>query len=416
MRRRNLLAALPAAALARAAGDWPQFRGPDGQGHAAGAVKGLPTEWSDTKNVAWKVAVPGKGWSSPVIAGGQIWFTTATDTAAGGRTLRLLSYDEATGKPGRNVALFELESMPGQHKKNSYASPTPVLEGDIVYTFFGHLGTAAVRASTGEIVWKAELPPFQHVHGNGGSPVLWRDLMILMCDGTDVQYVIALDKATGKTRWKQERPRGNMSFSTPLIVDVPDGGGTQLIAPSAHRTIAYEPATGKPLWWVEYGDGFSNVPRPVYAHGFVYLCTGFYKPELLAVRPPKDAAGNVTATHITWRAQRGVPLTPSPVVVGNEIYYVSDNGILSCLDARDGKQHYQERLGGNFSASPLAAGGHIYWPSEEGVTTVIAPGTTLQKAAENTVDAPIFASLAVSDHALILRSSTHLYRISSSSR
>ena len=153
-----------------------------------------------------------------------------------------------------------------------------------------------------------------------------------------------------------------MAFSTGLIIEVK--GKPQFISPSAHRTISYDPATGKELWWVEYGDGFSNVPRPVFAHGMVYLCTGFYKPELLAVRP--DGEGNVTATHLAWRAGRGVPLTPSPVVAGNEIYMVSDNGILSCLDAKTGKLNYQERLGGNFSASPLFADGRIYWPSEEG--------------------------------------------------
>jgi outer membrane protein assembly factor BamB len=396
------------------ADDWPEFRGSSGQGLSP--AKGLPLEWSENKNVRWKTPVPGKGWSSPVIANGTIWLTTAKEVNGkpSARSLRLLAYDEATGKQTRDIAVFDLEDTGQQHAKNSYASPTPILDSEagLVYVHFGILGTAAVKAASGEIAWKTTLPVWEHVHGAGGSPVLWRDLLIVACDGTDQQYVVALEKTTGKIRWRKQRPSGNMAFSTGLIIEVK--GKPQFISPSAHRTISYDPATGKELWWVEYGDGFSNVPRPVFAHGMVYLCTGFYKPELLAVRP--DGEGNVTATHVAWRAGRGVPLTPSPVVAGNEIYMVSDNGILSCLDAKTGKLNYQERLGGNFSASPLFADGRIYWPSEEGETTVIAPGPAFRKLASNAVDGLAYASLAVSGNSLFLRSSTHLYRITTPGR
>jgi outer membrane protein assembly factor BamB len=391
--------------------DWPEFRGPGGQG--VSSAKGLPLEWSETKNVAWKTPVPGKGWSSPVIAKGMVWLTTAVEVAGGAgaaRSLRLLGFDEATGKQTQDIAVFDLEDVGKQHAKNSFASPTPILDSasGLIFVHFGVLGTAAVQASTGEIAWKITLPAWEHVHGTGGSPVLWGDLLIVSCDGTDKQYVVALEKSTGEIRWRQDRPSGNMAFATPLVIEV--DGKPQLIAPSAHRTISYDPATGEVLWWVEYGDGFSNVPRPVFAHGLVYLCTGFYKPQLLAVRP--DGKGNVTETHVVWRAERGVPLTPSPVVAGEEIYFVSDNGILSCLNALTGKLHYQERLGSNFSASPLFAGGRIYWLNEAGETTVIAPGPEFEKLASNPVDGQIFASLAVSAESLFLRSSTHLYRIS----
>lgn len=395
--------------------DWPEFRGPNGQGTAAEA-KGLPVEWSESKNIGWKTPVPGKGWSSPVIAGGTIWLTTATEIPgnSAGRSLRLLAFDEATGKPKRDIGLFDIENPGSQHAKNSFASPTPILDAEtgLVYVHFGVHGTAAVKSASGEIAWKITLPRWEHVHGAGGSPVVWKDLLIVSCDGTDTQYVVALEKATGKIRWQKKRPSGNMAFATPLIIEA--AGKTQLVSPSAHRTISYDPATGRELWSVEYGDGFSNVPRPVFAHGFVYLCTGFYKPELLAVKP--DGEGNVTASHVAWRASRGVPLTPSPVVVGSDIYMVSDNGILSSLDAKTGKLNYQERLGGNFSASPLYADGRIYWPSEEGDTTVIAPGREFRQLARNTVDGQIFASLAISGNALILRSSSHLYRISTPNR
>lgn len=389
--------------------DWPEFRGPGGQGFSA--AKGLPLEWSEAKNVQWKVAVPGRGWSSPVVSAGTIWLTTAAEVAdkPAARSLRLLAFDEATGKQTRDIAIFELDDAGKQHAKNSFASPTPVLDAasGLVFVHFGVLGTAAVRASSGEVAWKTTMPAYEHVHGGGGSPVLWRDLLIVACDGVDKQSVVALDKSTGEVRWRKERPAGNMAFATPLVIEV--DGKAQLISPSAHRAIAYDPATGKELWWVEYGEGFSNVPRPVFAHGLVYLCTGFYRPQLLAVRP--DGEGNVTATHIEWRAERSVPLTPSPVVAGGEIYMVSDNGILSCLDAKTGKLNYQERLGANFSASPLYAAGRIYWQTEEGETVVIEPGTEYRKLASNPVDGQTFASLAVSGNALLLRSATHLYRI-----
>ncbi len=411
---RRFVISLVSAAAAVFAQDWPEFRGPGGQGISA--ATGLPSEWSEKKNIAWKTPVAGRGWSSPVIAAGKIWLTTAADVEGkpSARSLRLLAFDESTGKQIRDIAIFELDNAGKQHAKNSFASPTPILDkaSGFVFVHFGVLGTAAVRAETGEIAWKVTLPTYEHVHGGGGSPVVWRDLLIVACDGVDTQYVVALEKTTGKVRWRKDRPAGNMAFSTPLIIEA--AGKTQLISPSAHRTISYDPATGAEFWRVEYGDGFSNVPRPVFAHGFVYLCTGFYKPQLLAVRP--DGAGNVTETHIAWRADRGVPLTPSPIVAGNEIMMVSDNGILSNLDARTGKLNYQERLGSSFSASPLLAGGHLYWPSEDGVTTVIEPGREFRKLATNAVEGQTFASLAVSGKSLILRSSTHLYRISSGDR
>ncbi len=401
-------------AVVAVAQDWPEFRGPNGQG--VSTAKNLPAEWSEKKNVAWKTPVPGRGWSSPMIAGNTIWLTTATEVEGkpSARSLRLLAFDRETGERTRDVGVFEIDNTGGQHAKNSFASPTPVFDADsgLVFVHFGVLGTAAVKAENGEIAWKVTLPAYQHVHGGGGSPIVWRDLLIVACDGTDTQYVVALKKATGEIQWRKPRPSGNMAFSTPLIIEA--AGKTQLIAPSAHRTIAYDPATGNELWWVEYGDGFSNVPRPVFAHGLVYLCTGFYHPQLLAVKP--DGEGNVTETHVAWRAERAVPLTPSPVVADGEIFMVSDNGILSCLDAKTGKLHYQERLGANFSASPLYADGRIYWQSEEGETTAITPGREFRKLSSGTVEGQTYASLAVSGNSLFLRSATHLYRISSQNK
>ncbi len=333
-----------------------------------------------------------------------MWLTSATaDGFAGlllrGRTLRALAFDAATGRAAADIELFRLSEAGSIHSKNSYASPTPVIDGDRVYVHFGSLGTACVK-TTGEIVWKTRLP-YEHLHGPGGSPVVWHNLVIVSCDGTDQQYVIALDKHTGKVRWKAPRPRpAYMAYSTPLVIHA--GGRDQLISAGAYRAIAYDPSSGAEIWRVGYDQGFSNVPRPVFAHDLVFLATGFDHPSLLAVRPGGE---------IAWSTSRGAPLTPSPIVVGDELYMVSDNGIASCLDAKTGKLHWRERLGGNYSASPVYADGAIYFLSEEGECTLIEPGREFKKIGTNRIDGQTLASIAVSGGALFVRSATHLYRI-----
>lgn len=379
--------------------DWPEFRGPGGQGHSA--ERNLPLTWSETKNVKWKVALPGKGWSSPAIQGERIWLTTEADKA-----LRLLCVNRNTGALLHNIELFRLKSAGALHAKNSLASPTPILEGDKVYVHFGAHGTACLTQA-GEIVWKTKLDYDNGQHGPGGSPVLYDDLLIVNCDGQSTQYVVALDKATGKQRWRKNR-EGAQAYATPLVVRLP--AGDQVISPGAFRTFAYEPRTGKELWNVSYGDGFSNVPRPVFGNGLVYLCTGFMQPSLLAVR--LDGRGDVTRSHIVWTLKRGVSLTPSPLLIGEELYLVSDNGIASCLDAKTGAVLWQTRLGGNHSASPLYADGRIYFLSEEGESVVIAPGKQFKELARNQLDGPTLASLAVAGGSIFVRSRTHLYRLS----
>jgi outer membrane protein assembly factor BamB len=381
--------------------DWPEFRGPTGQGNSD--ERGLPLLWSETKNVRWKVAIPGRGWSSPAIQGDRIWLTTATDE---GKSLRAISLDRNTGAIQQNVEVFRLKSMGNLNSKNSQASPTPVLEGDRVYLHFGAYGTACITQS-GEVVWKTRLDYDNGQHGPGGSPVIYDNLLILSCDGQDVQYVVALDKLTGKLRWKKLR-EGYQAYTTPLVVRLP--AGDQVISPGAFRAVSYEPRTGKELWQVRYGDGFSNVPRPVYGNGLVFICTGFQQPSLLAVR--LDGRGDVTKSHIAWTLKRGVSLTPSPLLVGDELYMVSDNGVASCIDAKTGAPHWQVRLGGNHSASPIYADGRIYFLSEEGESVVIAPGKEFKALAKNQLDGPTLASMAVSGGSIFVRSQTHLYRLS----
>lgn len=394
----RILWALPAA-VSLLAQDWPQFRGPDGEGHASG--KNLAAEWNESKNIRWKTPIPGTGWSSPVIGGDRIWLTTATEE---GKSLRLIAVDKSSGKIILDKELFRIESPAKIHKKNSFASPTPILDGDRLYVHFGMQGTACVRMR-GEIVWKTKLD-YNHVHGNGGSPILSGNRLYINCDGGDSQYVVALDAATGAQVWRADR-KTYMAFATPHMIRVK--GADQFISPSAWRTVSYDPETGKENWWVTYGDGFSNVPRPVFGHGLVFLATGFHKPEVIAVRP--DGKGDVTASHIVWRLDRGAPLTPSPLLVGDELYVVSDNGIATCVDAKSGKIHWRERIGGNHSASPTFADGRIYFLSEEGEAVVIKPGQTFEKIASNVLDGRFLASPAISGNAIFLRSAENLYRI-----
>ena len=364
------------------AGDWPQFRGPDGQGHSS--EQGLPIEWSEQKNVVWKAPVPGRGWSSPVIGGGRVWLTTAT-TVQKDTSLRLMAFDVETGKPALDFEVFKFRGTDLQNPKNSHASPTPILEGDRVYVHFGAQGTAALTTS-GQMVWKTKLS-YESQHGNGGSPELSGDLLVINCDGFDQAYVIALDKNTGKTRWRTDRREPHsQAYSTPLTITV--GESDQIVSVGAFNAAAYDPRNGREIWRVSYADGFSNVPRPVFGAGLVFIATGFNQPSLLAVRP--DGKGDVTKSHVAWKLSRGAPLTPSPLLVGDALYVVSDN---------------------SFSASPLYADGRIYFTDEDGRTIVLKPGPPPEALAVNTLDGTTLASIAVASKSLFIRTATHLDRI-----
>ena len=382
---------------------WPAFRGPDGQGHSS--ERGLPLTWSETQNIAWKTKVPGLGWSSPVIANGRVWITTAVEER--GISLRALAYDIETGREVVNAEVFKIPyDRRDINPKNSWASPTPVIDGDRVYVHFGADGTAALTWS-GEIIWKNRFE-YQSQHGAGGSPIVHGDLLIVNCDGSDAAFVIALDKRTGRTRWRTNRGYpADQAYTTPLIIRV--GDRDQLISVGAFRARAYEPETGREIWRVRYDEGFSNVPRPVYAHGLVYIATGFQQPELLAVRP--DGKGDVTKTHVAWSLKRGAPLTPSPLIVGDELNVVNDGGIATCIDARTGTIVWQQRLGGTYSASPVFADGRIYFLAEQGATVVVSPGREFRRLAVNTLDGGLLASMGISSGSLFLRTDSYLYRV-----
>jgi outer membrane protein assembly factor BamB len=392
------------------AGQWPGFRGPSGQGHAS--ETGLPLDWSESRNVVWKAPVPGRGWSSPVVADGRIWLTTSTENTEGRRrgvSLRALAFESATGREIVNTEVFRVDRPEALNGKNSYASPTPIVDGDRVYVHFGAQGTAALTTA-GDVVWRTRLD-YRSQHGNGGSPIRYGDLLIINCDGNGGDgdaYVVALDVKTGKARWKAtRRSPADQAYTTPLVIRV--GDRDEIVSVGAYRAAAYDPANGKEIWRVSYEDGFSNVPRPVFGQGLVVIATGFQQPSLIAVRP--DGSGDVTRSHVAWTLRRGAPLTPSPIVVGDQLFVVNDTGIATCVEAKTGTIHWQQRLGGNYSASPIYSDGRIYFPSEEGVTTVIEPGTTFKRLAVNQLDGAILASMAVAEKSFFIRTQSHLYRI-----
>ncbi len=425
-----------ALALTLTAGvEWPQFRGPNGDGHAS-AVS-LPTEWSEERSVAWKSAIPGRGWSSPVIGDGLVWVTTAVEheaapeelaakkaklsgnpmanqmTFVGSISLRAVALAAETGKLVHDIPLLDVKDPHPVHSLNSYASPSPVLVEQRLVCHFGAYGTACVNAADGKILWKADLPN-DHSVGPGSSPIVFEDLVIIPCDGADTQYVAALDLFTGKPVWKAPRPpmtgdKGDLhkAFSTPYLAEI--NGQSQAIVVGAQWVVAYEPRTGKEIWRLNHGAGFSNVPRPIVGHGLIYICTGFMRPELVAIR--ETARGEIGESDVLYRVKRQIPAQPSPILVGKELYVVSDQGIATCLEALTGEQLWQERVEGNYSGSPLAADGKLYFSNREGQTTVIRPGRKYELLAVNQLDGQLMASPAAIDGALFLRSESHLYRI-----
>lgn len=389
--------------------DPAQFRGPAGDGHSAEID--LPTTWSDDENVRWKTDLPGLGWSSPSISKGVIWLTTAT-VDGDVTTLRVLAIDSKTGRIVRNVPAFEMTDAGKIHSKNSHASPTPVIEGDRVYVHFGSHGTACL-STQGDVLWKARLK-YNHRHGPAASPVIFEKLLIIPCDGGDVQYVTALDKQTGVELWKSPR-EGKMAYCTPSIVSVE--GKAQLISPGGEWVHGYDPRTGKELWKVRYPGGYSVVPRPVFGLGMTFVSSGYDNPVLYGIRVDnserEEGETDVTDTHVAWTLKRNAPLNPSPLLIGAELYVVSDNGVASCLDAKTGEIRWQKRIGGNFSASPLFADGRIHLLDEGGKCTVIRPGLEYDEVAVNsvTVTGKTLASLTAYDRALFLRTNSALLRI-----
>jgi outer membrane protein assembly factor BamB len=388
--------------------NWPDFRGPSKDGHSQ--ANDLALIWSETENIKWKVPIHDRGWSTPVIWGDQIWMTTALEN---GTQMFAICVSKKNGQVLHDVKIFENENPPRVNSLNSYASPSPLIEAGRLYVHFGTFGTACLDTKTGGVLWQRRDLNCDHEEGPGSSPVMFGDFIILTLDGGDVQYLAALHKKTGKTVWKADRstkwPKENdyrLAFGTPLIVEV--NSKPQLVTTGSKAAIAYDPYTGKEVWQVRYA-GWSNSSRPVAQNGMAFINTGFESPQLWAVR--LDGQGNVSDSHIAWKCEEDVPTLPSPIIVADLIYMVSDQGVVSCLESGTGKLLWQESIGGRYMSSPVYAGGRLYFSNYNGKTTVIKAGRTFEVLAVNQLDDGFMASPAVVGNSLIMRTKTHLYRI-----
>jgi outer membrane protein assembly factor BamB len=394
--------------------NWPQFRGPGGQGHSGS--RGLPTTWSRRENVRWVTAIHDRGWSSPVVWEDGIWVTTATED---GKKMFAVGLDRKTGKIVHDIKVFDVASPEHIAVVNSYASPTPAIEAGRAYVHYGTYGTACLDTGSGEVIWTRRDLNCDHHEGPGSSPILFENLLVLHVDGRDVQYVIALDKATGKTAWKTARSvdftpfGGNQrkAFCTPLVISFE--GRLQLVSPGAKAVMGYDPRTGEELWKVRY-DGWSVVPRPLFGVGLVFLVTDYERPELWAIRP--DGRGDLTDGHVAWKITKGMPAQPSFLLVDDLLYAVNDGGVAHAIDAVTGQVVWKERMEGNYSASPIHADGRLYFFGDEGRTTVIQPGREYKVLAVNELGEPLKASPAVAGKALIIRTKDHLYCIESAGK
>lgn len=392
--------------LAADTGNWNQFRGPNANGWASDANP--PVEFGEDQNVTWKTAIEGKAWSSPVVWDDTIWLTNAPED---GKQMFAVAVDSGSGKILHNIKVFENEEPQYCHSMNSYATPTPVVEEGRLYVHFGVHGTACVDTSSGKVLWSRRDLPCNHHRGPASSPIVDGDRLVLLFDGFDVQYVVALDKHSGKTIWKTPRTfdygtdNGDRkkAYCTPAIISV--AGRPQLITPAAVATEALDPKSGKLLWTVRHG-GMNASARPVFDGKILFVTNGMGK--MVAVRP--QGTGDIS-DNIVWDSGKGIPKKSSLLLIDGLLYMVSDDGIASCVEAATGEKVWTTRLGGSYAASPVYAGGRIYFSSIEGVVHVIEPGRKFKSLAKNTFDAGFMASPAVVGNALILRTKTHLYRV-----
>lgn len=402
-----------AASFAAGSGDavspWPDYRGPGLDGVAAGSP---PLSWGESENVRWRTPLPGRGWSTPVVAGGRAWMTTATPQ---GDSLSLLVVELESGELVVERELFRVEEPQECNQLNSYASPSPVVteDGQRVVVTFGYGGTACLDVDTSEVIWERRDLVVDHMEGPGSSPFVHDGRIHLHFDGGDEQFVVALDPGDGRTLWRAERSIDlepisadrRKAYSTPVVVrqgDVP-----VLISCAAEGTYGYDARSGEELWIVRH-KGFSNAPRPLVAHGQLYVTTGFMKPSLLALRPGTE---RVAEPEVAWSWTRGVPTMPSPVATQGGIWFVSDGGVATCLEPATGKERWRGRVGADTSSSPVLASGHLFFFDRNGRTTVIRPGDEPTIVGENQLGEGFMACPIVLGDSWLLRGKRALYRI-----
>lgn len=384
---------------------WPQFRGPNGQGHSLDQLN-LPLRWNLEEGVAWQIYLNGKAWSSPICVDNQLLLSNAIQKD-GLLKLEILSISFESGRIQWRKKLFEYEDLPRIHKKNSYASPTPFYDEGRVFVHFGNLGTACIGLD-GDLIWKQKLD-YSPVHGSGASPVIFKDLLLLSADGAEEPCLYALDKHTGAIKWKTVRDsnaKKNFSFCTPTVIQ--EMGTVEIISPASDYVFAYD-YNGKQIWKFNYPNGYSVVPRPVYDNGIIYVSSGFDSPTLYAIR--SGGQGDVTKSHLAWKTRKGVPRNSSVLVVNGMLFMAADNGVVSCLDANNGQVYWMERIAGSCSASLLLVNGRIYLCDESGKTFIFKAQKEYSLIATNDLGERMLASPITYKGSLLLRTEKGIWRI-----
>lgn len=412
---RLILLALVCSTLVLDAADWPQFRGPTGQGIST--AKNPPTRWSADTNIRWRTAIPGLGWSSPVTWGDRVFVTTAVEE---GVRCRVLCLSLGTGEILWDREVFE-QVPPRKEGKNSHATPTPVVDGKRVYAVFGD-GSVVALDFEGKVLWTNRETKFYSRHGLGASPILHDGLLIMPYDGSnrvglpgnwpnntdeerlgwqlpwDRAEIVALDAVTGRRAWVAKRGKSRIAHVTPNILR--ENGKPQLVSPAGDVIQGFDPKTGELLWTVRsQGEGVT----PGFAHGdgLIFTSSGFEKTTVRTVRA--GGVGEVTESHIAWEERKGAPTQPSLLYVAPWLYSITDGGIVHCYEGATGRIVYQERVGGNHSASPVFVDGLIYFLSEAGETTIVRAGPKFEIVAKNTLGERCQASIAVGDGFLLIR-------------
>lgn len=393
---------------------WTHFRGTDLNGISN--ESGFPVSWNDSTHIAWKVSVPGRGWSSPLVLGNQAWVTTEED-----RRMRALCYSWDNGELLHDITVFHPDTLYRKHSVNTYATPTGTIEDGYLYVHFGRYGTACLDRQTGQILWKRTDLQCEHIQGPGSSLMIYGNKLMVHMEGSDIQYIVALDKQTGETIWRTERPRevydrlepiGKKAYVTPIIIRV--RGRDLLISNGSAVCIAYDPETGREVWRIIQGED-STISMPVESGGILYFYTSFIVRdgdkfcELFAVNP--DGEGDITDTHILWRLKSPILQLSTPVVKDGLLYTVDSRSLLSCLDARSGETVWSVQLRGKHNASPVYADGLIYLSDTGGTTRVFRAGNAWEPVAENELKGEIWATPALTAGAILMRTSEYLYKI-----
>ena len=390
--------------------NWTRFRGSNGQG--VSSEKNLPIEWTAAKNVVWRTKIPGNGWSSPIVYGDHVFLTTATDE---GKSCRVMCVNRQDGEVTWNKEVHRQETG-AKRNQNSYATPTPVTDGDKVYAVFAD-GTVVAVDFKGELAWKNSEVKFHSLHGLGASPVLAGDQLIMPFDGNspedrsigwkvawDQAVVLSLDSATGQVRWKGKRGKSRVGHVSPILMD----DGAQVVTAGGDRVQGHDVKSGERIWSI-YSKGEGVTPSPAIGDGVIYTSSGFEQPTIRAIR--MGGKGDVTETHVAWEQKKGVPAIPSLLYVSPYLYTITRDNILHCVDASDGTIVWVKRLSGGYWASPVFADGRIYILSDEGVTLVLRPGPKYDEITRNSLNEKCMASMAVSQGHFYIRTAEHLYCI-----